>query len=161
MIFITIGTQEPFDRLVKAMDEIALAFPNQEFIAQISNTLYKAKNLKTKTFLEPSEFNKLFEEAELIVSHAGMGTIITALQFGKPIIVMPRKSNLGEHRNDHQMATAKKMDNLGYIHVAYDELELKTLMDKGLDGLPSLHVLGKWASPELVSSLKLLVDNVL
>ena len=61
----------------------------------------------------------------MIVAHAGMGTIISAMQHQKPIIIFPRIAALGEHRNEHQMATAKKMKELGYVHVAFNEKELK------------------------------------
>lgn len=108
MIFVTIGTQAPFDRFIKMVDEIA-ANLNEEVIAQTFKSQYKAKKIKTVDFLAPDEFNKLFKEARMIVAHAGMGTIISAMQHQKPIIIFPRIAALGEHRNEHQMATAKKM----------------------------------------------------
>lgn len=153
MIFVTIGTQEPFDRLISAMDKIA-EVTNNDVIAQVSASNYVVKHMKSFSFINPKEFNELFAKADLIVSHAGMGSIISALQLGKPIVVMPRKSGLGEHRNDHQMATAKKMESLGYIYVAYDEGQLEDLIVNKRDGLSSLHTLGEWASPKLVSSIR-------
>ena len=104
MIFVTIGTQTPFDRLIKIIDNIALEI-NEPIIAQVYNSQYKAQNIQTIDFLSPKEFNDLFEKARLIISHAGMGTIITALLKCKPIIIYPRLASLGEHRNDHQIYT--------------------------------------------------------
>ncbi len=154
MIFVTIGTQEPFDRLIAIMDEIAGSI-DEEVIAQVSNSKFVCKNMVTKDFLSPTEFDDLFFRARLIISHAGMGTIISALERNKPIVVLPRIAKLGEHRNEHQLATAKKMADLKYIHVTYDENELneKVLeLVKAVDIKP-LHVLGKKASDSLLSSL--------
>ena len=53
-----------------------------------------------------------------------MGSIITALELGKRIIVMPRRADLGEHRSDHQVATAKRFAEQGRIEVAFNEREL-------------------------------------
>ena len=160
MIFITIGTQEPFDRLVEAMDEVAGLFPEKEFIAQVSNTAYKVQNLKTYDFLDPVQFNKLFNEAELIVSHAGMGTIISALTEKKPIIVVPRLIKFGEHRNEHQLATTKKMEELGYVRVAHDMESLKNEVSHLLNSgeLKPLRNLRPYASKELLQSLRELVS---
>lgn len=162
MIFITIGTQEPFDRLIKAMDEIAGLYKNKEFVAQVSNTNYVSNNLKTVEFLEPAEFEKLFNEAELIVSHAGMGSIISALTKRKPILVVPRLMKYREHRNEHQLATAKKMEQLGYIRVAYDtdELKDKVMEILKLEAVEPLRNLGNYASVELLESLRLDAINV-
>lgn len=102
-------------------------------------------------FLPPDEFNSLFAKARLIVAHAGMGTIISAMQQNKPIIVFPRIAALGEHRNEHQMATARQMDKMKYVHVAYDEKQLRNLIFT--PNLQPLHTLGDNASQSLIDSL--------
>jgi UDP-N-acetylglucosamine transferase subunit ALG13 len=127
VIFVTIGAQIPFNRLIETIDEIAPSL-NEPVVAQTMSGTYRARNLETMPFLPPDEFNRLFAEARLIVSHAGMGNIISALKLGKPIIIFPRLASLGEHRNDHQMATAMRMNELGYVYVAYDKTQLKALL---------------------------------
>jgi UDP-N-acetylglucosamine transferase subunit ALG13 len=155
MIFVTIGTQEPFDRLIKVIDEIAPALKGIPVIAQVSKTNYKAKNIQTLEFISPTEFNTYFAQAQLIVSHAGMGTIISALEQEKPIIVMPRLVKYKEHRSDHQLATANKFEALNYVHVAYNETELKNKLITVLhSNLKPLHKLGKYASKELLTSIE-------
>lgn len=150
MIFCTIGTQAPFDRFVKIVDEVAKAL-DEEVVVQAFKDKYEPKNVKMVQFLAPDEFNKLFSEARMIVAHAGMGTIISAMQQDKPIVVFPRIAALGEHRNEHQMATAKQMEKMSYVHVAYDEDTLrKLIMDKGLK---PLHKLGDTASQSLIDAL--------
>ncbi len=66
----------------------------------------------------------MFEQAEIIVAHAGMGTIITAVEFKKPLVVMPKRAALGEQRNEHQLATVREFRKLPLLHVADSEAEL-------------------------------------
>jgi UDP-N-acetylglucosamine transferase subunit ALG13 len=59
-----------------------------------------------------------------------MGTILSALELGKPLLIMPRRVELGEHRNDHQLATAHRLADLGRVNVAFDETELAAKLDE-------------------------------
>ena len=151
MIFVTIGTQAPFDRFIKIIDELALQL-GEEIVAQVYQLGFEATNIKTVNFLAPDEFNDLFKEASLIVSHAGMGTILSALQMHKPIIIFPRIAALGEHRNEHQMATAEKFKELGSVYVAMNEEELKALLLR--KDLKPLAEIGEYASQSLLDSLE-------
>jgi UDP-N-acetylglucosamine transferase subunit ALG13 len=161
MIFITTGTQEPFDRLIKAIDEIAPEISNFRIVAQVTSTTYTAKNIKLVGFLDPQEFKVLFSQASLIISHAGMGTILSALENDKPIIVMPRLLKYREHRNEHQLATAKRLDSLRYVHVAYDENELKSKVLSIIknNSLAPLHRVGTFASQNLTTSIKKYINS--
>ncbi|MBD1394634.1 glycosyltransferase [Mucilaginibacter glaciei] len=124
MVFVTAGTQLPFDRLVNVVDQIAAQYPDTIFVVQALKSAVQTNHIQLVDFLSPRDFDKHFSNAKLIISHAGMGTIISALVKKKPIIVMPRLVKFNEHRNDHQLGTAKQMDIDGYVHVAYDEQEL-------------------------------------
>jgi UDP-N-acetylglucosamine transferase subunit ALG13 len=128
VIFLTVGEQLPFDRLVQTVDEWSGA-SKKEVFAQIGRTNYTPSHIVYKAFLTPEEFKSKFMAAEVIVAHSGMGTIISALEFNKPILVMPRQAELGEHRNNHQFATAKRFLELDYIAVAFNEVELKAKLD--------------------------------
>lgn len=129
MIFVTVGTQLKFDRMVGAIDQWAGQMKVQVF-AQVGPTEACFYNIQHIPFLEPDELDRCFKTAQLVVAHAGMGSIISALSLGKPIIIVPRKASLGEHRNDHQMATAKCFSSRSGIHIAWDEEELIGLLDK-------------------------------
>lgn len=150
MIFCTIGTQVPFDRFVKIVDEIASDL-QEEVVAQVAKSDYQAKHVRTVDFLAPDEFNELFSKARMIVAHAGMGTIISALKQKKPIIIFPRIAALGEHRNEHQLATAEKMNELGYVYVANNADELRTLLT--CTELKPLHELSECASRSLIDEI--------
>ena len=156
MIFVTVGTQEPFDRMLKVVDQIANECKEKKFIAQTNNSEYNFKYMQTVSSLAPEEFNKLFSEAELVISHAGIGTIISALMQNKPIVVFPRLTKYHEHRNEHQLATAKKFQDLGYINVAFNESELKEKainIIKNNKQAPSKSI-GLFASATLIESIR-------
>lgn len=156
MIFVTIGTQEPFDRLIAAMDNISLKI-GIEVVAQVSSrSKLKVKNMKTLDFISPTDFDTFFNKADLIVAHAGMGTIISALVNKKPLFVLAREKKLMEHRSDHQIATANYLEELGYLNVARDvnELEIKIIdfiNNHRIDKMPSI---GNFASNSLINSIR-------
>lgn len=154
MIFVTIGTQIPFDRLIEILDRIAPEL-NEEIYAQALRGKYKPKHLKLIDFIEPDEFEKVFVQARLIVAHAGMGTILSALCKSKPLIIFPRIAALGEHRNDHQNATAMMIKEKKYAYVVTDEKELRELLHMDLRPLKKI---GEFASESLVKSLKDFID---
>jgi UDP-N-acetylglucosamine transferase subunit ALG13 len=112
LIFLTVGTQLSFDRLVAAVDAWAARHPGQAIFGQIADpgaAGYRPQNFDWVADLDPAEFDARFREASHIVAHAGMGTIIGALGQAKPLLVMPRRAHLGEQRNDHQFATVQRL----------------------------------------------------
>jgi UDP-N-acetylglucosamine transferase subunit ALG13 len=124
MILLSVGTQFPFDRLVRAVDEWAVQTGRDDIVAQIGPSQYKPKMLKCFGLVSPDEFRDLQAKADLIIAHAGMGSILTAMELGKPIIVFPRDHTLGEHRNGHQMATADRFNDTPGIIVVRDTASL-------------------------------------
>lgn len=125
MIFLTIGTQFPFNRLLKAVDDcFDDGLINEEIFAQIGDSSYRPHNFKAVSSLEKHLFDKHIREASCIISHAGIGSITMALNYNKPLLVMPRRKRFKEHVNDHQVATARKFEEFGHILVAYQEEDL-------------------------------------
>jgi UDP-N-acetylglucosamine transferase subunit ALG13 len=158
MIFVTVGTQVHFDRLIRTVDEWAGSRGRSDVFAQVGPSNYLAKQIETKPFIGPEEFRKAVESASVIVAHAGMGSIITALELGKRIIVMPRRAALGEQRNDHQLSTAKRFAAQGRIIVALNEQELLEKLDH-LDATVELDRLGAHASPDLIATIRTFVET--
>lgn len=137
MIFVTVGTQLPFDRLVGAMDRWAAANPTHHVIAQVGRTRTTFKNLEVRGTIDRSEFERLYREAAVIVSHAGMGSVLSAARIGARLVVMPRRADLGEHRDDHQIQTARRLLTLGLVSVAWSDVELSLEVERLLNsGLP-------------------------
>ena len=139
MIFATVGTQLPFDRLIVSIDKWCENHNENKAFAQIGQTRHKPRNLPFAKTLERSQFAKNVADCTVIVSHAGMGTVFTALDARKPIILMARQSSYGEHRNDHQLATVDRLEGRTGIHIARDEemlhryLSNLDLLDRPLD----------------------------
>ncbi|HAO08237.1 MAG TPA: glycosyl transferase family 28 [Chryseobacterium sp.] len=160
MIFVTTGTQEPFDRLLEIVNEYSLQ-TSEKIVIQAKTKKMFNSNVEVHEFLAPEKFSHFFDSARLIVSHAGMGTIISALQKGKAIIVFPRIASLGEHRNEHQLATAKKIKQQNLVEVAFAEAELLEYLnqfDTNKGTLPSNQI-GEYASVGLIESLNQFVTD--
>lgn len=125
MIFLTVGTQFPFDRLVRAVDDFFDAYElDDEVFAQIGSSTYTPRHFEAVGVLDKGAFDRRFQQANAIIGHAGMGTITLALDCGKPLLAMPRRKKYGEVVNDHQVALADEFEALGHILVAHNASEL-------------------------------------
>lgn len=130
MILLTIGTQLVFDRLIQAVDEIAPSL-DQPVFGQIGDSAYEPRSFAWARTLAPAAFEEKFRSASVIVSHAGIGTVLTAQRFGKPIILFPREARFGEHRNDHQLATCAQLAGRQGIAIAHTAEELRAVLQSG------------------------------
>jgi UDP-N-acetylglucosamine transferase subunit ALG13 len=129
MILVTVGTQMPFDRLIGYVDEwVSNSNDKCNVFAQIGASAYQTKEITLLKSVEPDKFETYLTDCDLIISHAGIGSILTALRVKKPIIIFPRMATLGEHRNDHQLATAKSFSNVEGVSVATTKDELFKLL---------------------------------
>ena len=117
MILVTLGTQDkPFVRLLETIDNlINLKVIDEEVNVQAGLTEYQSKNMHIFDFLSTIEFNELLAQADIVISHGGVGTIISAIKENKPVIVAPRLKEYGEHTNNHQVEIIKKLSNAGCI----------------------------------------------
>ena len=88
-----------------------------------------------------------------MVAHAGTGSILTALDGGVPVIVVPRDDKRGEHRDDHQIQTARQMERMGLVAVAWSEAELPGLIEREL-ATPASSRRFRKRSTELVDYLR-------
>jgi UDP-N-acetylglucosamine transferase subunit ALG13 len=153
-----VGTQLPFDRLVRVVDEWAGRTGRTDVVAQVGPGKFVPQYIQAQPYISPPQFARNVDEAELIISHAGMGTILNALGVGKPILVLPRLAKLGEHRNDHQLATARRFKELGRIMVAMDEADMSAQLD-ALEGLSFSHRIGPYASEELLNRVRSFIES--
>ena len=160
MIFVTVGSQMSFDRLIIAMDHWAARqdVPVDVF-AQIGRTDYRPKSLRFSDYMSPKEYGEMVDEAQVIVAHASMGTVLTALELGKPLVLMPRQGSLLETRNDHQIATAKWLAGHEGVFVAMDEAELHSALESALNSCSGIKVISKYASPTFIEMLKQFINR--
>ncbi|MBR8826878.1 MAG: hypothetical protein DSM107014_03065 [Gomphosphaeria aponina SAG 52.96 = DSM 107014] len=156
MIFLTVGSQLPFERLVRVVDEWA-AVNNQKVQAQIGKSQYQPKYIKGVDFIQPRQYDKLFKKARVVIAHAGTGVIMNALELQKPIIVMPRQEKFLEHRNDHQMATAIRFKELLGVYVAMNEEELGNWLGK-INELKGGYKIQPYASGKILEAITELIN---
>jgi UDP-N-acetylglucosamine transferase subunit ALG13 len=158
VIFVTVGTQLPFDRLVAAVDDWAVSRGTRDVFAQVGPSRFTPRTIQTSEFISPEECRWRMRDATAIVAHAGMGTILTALELGKPLLVMPRQAAYGEHRNDHQMSTARRFGQLGRVSVVFDETDLPRELDK-LGVVSANDRISPFASDRLIGALRAFIDG--
>lgn len=122
LIFVTLGTQDkPFTRLLEAIEqEIENGNITDEVIVQAGFTKYKSDKMKIFDLISQEDFSNYMQKADLIITHGGVGSIITALNHGKKVIAAPRLSKYGEHVNDHQLQIIKCFEQKNYILPLYD-----------------------------------------
>ncbi|MEM5812005.1 MAG: PssE/Cps14G family polysaccharide biosynthesis glycosyltransferase [Candidatus Aenigmatarchaeota archaeon] len=140
MIFVTVGTHtQQFNRLLQKIDElIGNNKIKEKIIAQIGNSTYKPVNYDYFKFSSEKKILEINKKAKLIISHAGIGNIITALQFKKPIIVIPRLKKFGEHINDHQIQIAKAFAKEKKVLACYNLEYLEKIIQKAKKFKPKL-----------------------
>lgn len=158
MIFLTVGTEYPFDRLIKKMDDaVGSGDVFDDVFAQIGKGKYRPVNMSWAEMLSRDEFDNRLVESAAVVSHAGMGTIIRCIELRKPLLVVPRRSAYGEHVNDHQVSTARKL-------VARDDLLVVDDVDQMLEGIRRLEVFEPSetspASARLLTFLREYLDSI-
>ena len=130
MIFLVLGTQKfQLNRLLMQVDEYVSAGEIQtEICAQIGCSDYEPQNFKFFRFMETQAFETYMDEAELIITHGGVGTILSAIAKKKPVIVFPRLAKYKEHVDDHQVEMARTFEKKGYVLYCREEDSLPELI---------------------------------
>ncbi len=132
MIFVTLGTQDKeFSRLLKAIDrEIEKGNIKEKVVVQAGCTKYESKNMEVLDLVPQDEFEKLMNEADLLITHGGVGSILTGIKRGKPVIAAARLKKYKEHTNDHQKQIIKEFSDAGYILELRDFNKLGKMIEK-------------------------------
>ena len=138
MIFLTVGTLYPFDRLVEFVDQaVEIGYLKDKIFAQIGSSVCKPRNFEYVATLERDDYEKCFRESSAIISHAGMGTITMALRYQKPLLAIPREKKYGEIVNNHQIDTAEALGRMGHIQFARTPDEFKEKIAKLQSFIPA------------------------
>lgn len=119
----------PFERFVRAIDGWAAANPDERVLLQIGETQFEPKHAEWCRILPPAQYRKALDECQFFVAHVGMGSILQGIEARKPMLLLVRKPELGEHTQDHQRATAAKFVGRRGIQVTEDEADLLLQMD--------------------------------
>ena len=127
-----LGTQNnSFHRLLEEIDKlIENGKINEEVIVQAGYTKYESQNMKIIDFVSNDEIEKLEQKANCIITHGGVGSIISSIEKGKKVISVPRLKQYGEHVNDHQLDIVESFDKLGYIIGIKDVSKLEEALQR-------------------------------
>lgn len=138
MILVMLGTQNnSFNRLLEEIDRlIKKEVIQEEVIVQAGYTKYETPNMEIFGLIPKEELKQYQQEARLIITHGGAGSIITSLQYGKKVIAVPRKHEYGEHVNNHQEEIVELFNSKGYIIGTNGVEELEQAIEKAKNFKP-------------------------
>ena len=158
MILVILGTQDKeFPRLLEAVDkEIEKGTIKEKVVVQAGQTKYESKNMEILDLVSAPEFDKLIDKADLIITHGGAGSILSAIKKGKKIISTARLAKYKEHHNDHQKQIIKEFADQGYLLELKDFNKLDKMIEKAKSFKPK-----KFESntPNMVKLLEDYIDN--
>lgn len=155
-ILVTVGCSGfPFDRLFRILDSLCERgeISGSDITAQTGNISYSVRNYRHFDFVANDEMKKYQADADLIICHAGTGTVVGALKMGKKVIVFPRLARFGEHESDHQLDLAREFTEEGYVLCAMDEAELEDALRRVGDFEPKKFVSNQENFLKLIRSL--------
>ena len=152
-IFVTLGTQKfQFDRLLKELDKLVEEnFINKnDLTVQVAYLEYVPKNFEYFEMKPQEEINEIIKNSDLVISHAGTGSMITTLNMEKRLIIVPRLRVYGEHIDNHQTELAKVFEGKFGAIVVKDIDDLKKAIKESEN-----HEFKKWDSnnKELINSI--------
>lgn len=132
MILVTLGTQDKsFKRLLEAVEkQISLGNITEEVIVQAGHTNYSSKSMKIFDLIDREEFSELISKCDILITHGGVGSIITGLKNNKKVIAAPRLAKYKEHTNDHQLQIIENFSQNGYILALNDFDKLDEVLNK-------------------------------
>jgi UDP-N-acetylglucosamine transferase subunit ALG13 len=160
MILTTVGTMLPFDRLIRSMDVWAAAHPGEDVFAQIGEGKYEPQHMRFSRMLSPGEFSELVQKSSLIVAHAGTGSFFLAMEFRKPIVLVPRYARFYEHTTDHQVHTANWLRAKPGVFVALTDEEIPGAIQKAQDqNTQNTSVFSPYAPKIFIDRLHEFLDN--
>lgn len=132
MILITLGTQDKsFKRLLEAVDrEIEKGNIKDKVIVQAGCTKYNSKNMEIFDLIPYDKFEEYIKKCDLLITHGGVGSIITGLKNNKKVIAAARLAKYKEHTNDHQLQIIENFSSSGYILALDDFDELDKVLEQ-------------------------------
>lgn len=143
-ILVTTGASSEYNffRLLKAIDSLCdkKIIDCENLIVQSTDQGYKPKNYKLCQMMPNDEFKTVMSNVDIVISHAGTGTIATALKMNKKLILFPRLKEYGELIDDHQLQICQLFADKGYVMLARNEEELKDCIINSNNFIPEIFV---------------------
>lgn len=138
MILVVLGTQDKeFPRLLEAIDkELEKGTITDRVVVQAGQTHYSSPRMEIFDLLPAPEFDSLMDQADLIITHGGAGSILGAIKKGKKVIAAARLAKYREHHNDHQKQIIGEFASQGYILELTDFQKLGKMIEKSKNFKP-------------------------
>ena len=129
MILVTVGTNEaPFDRLLQAVETFST---DEEIVVQHgSSAIVPANAARTYDFLLFDDLVREMGASRVVVTHAGIGSIMTALSCGRRPVVVARLVAHREAVDDHQLPVARRLVEAGLVTLVEDLAQLEEAVAK-------------------------------
>jgi UDP-N-acetylglucosamine transferase subunit ALG13 len=154
MILVTVGASRfPFDRLIAAMEGIA---GGEELVVQHGPSPVRPAGARCVEFMAMDEMAACVREARLVITHAGVGSILLCLGNGLRPCVVPRLRAFGETVDDHQLESARRFASAGLVTLVEDPAALAGVIDAPVE--PFAHASGE---PALVTELRGYIEGVM
>ena len=159
MILVMLGTQNnSFHRLLEEIDKlINNGVINEKVIVQAGYTKYESRNMEIFSLIPQEELERYQRQANLIITHGGVGSIIGSLKLGKKVIAVPRLHKYGEHVNDHQKQIIENFSENGYIIGIEDVSELEKAIEKVKTFEPKKYIAN---NEKMLSIIENFIDNL-
>lgn len=132
MILVVLGTQDKrFERLLKVVEEaIDQGVIKEEVMVQAGCTVYDSSKMNVVDYVDMTTFEQWMKDCRLLITHGGVGTIMSALRNKKPVIACARLAKYGEHHNDHQCEIIETFYEKGYLIPLRDGQSLKEALSE-------------------------------
>ena len=142
MIFVTLGTHDkPFYRLLDALEkEIKNNNIKDKVVVQAGATKFKSEYMQIFDLISMQEFDDLVSKCDLLITHGGVGSIMTGLKKGKKVIACARLAKYMEVVNDHQKQIINNFDKTGYIIGVTDLKDLDKALKKVKNFKPKKYI---------------------
>jgi len=132
MIYVALGTHErPFYRLVKEIERLIKEKKIKEkFIIQLGFTDYFVNGAECYKYLKVNDLEKYVNKCSVMITHGGLGSIMSGIEAGKPVIAVPRRKMFNEHTDDHQLQIVKEAKKYGVVISIHDIKDLENVIKK-------------------------------
>ena len=142
--FVSVGNAtQPFNRLLEAVGKITVDLPQPVFVQYGAGSMLACPGCAGIAYLDMAAFEQRVQDAELLILHAGAGSVIHAVRAGKIPIIVPRRAELGENVDGHQMEFADELAKTGKVIVAHDSATMKAAVALTLAHQKSNHYKGQ------------------
>lgn len=157
MILVTLGTQDKsFVRLLEALEkQCENGLIQDEIIVQSGYTKFESKHMKLIPYFSQDELDQYRQNAQCIITHGGVGSILDGCRYGKKIIGVARLKEFKEHINDHQIEICEQFSKDGYILYAEKLEDIHRLIEQSKSFEPKKYI---FDNKKLILHIKSVID---